>query len=70
MEFKKPIDIEDSLNLSDFFSLVNSEKKRQKDEFTSIVGDLNLNNVFEEVTTLKKKNKIKKKERTKNFRII
>ena len=67
MEFKKPIDIEDSLNLSDFFSLVNSEKKRQKDEFTSIVGDLNLNNVFEEVTTLKKKNKIKKKKEQKTL---
>ena len=67
MEFKKPIDIEDSLNLSDFFSLVNSEKKRQKDEFTSIVGDLNLNNVFEEVTTLKKKNKIQKKKEQKTL---
>jgi predicted transcriptional regulator len=67
VEFKKPIDIEDSLNLSDFFSLVNSEKKRQKDEFTSIVGDLNLSNVFEEVTTLKKKNKIQKKKEQKTL---
>lgn len=67
MQPKKPINIEDSLNLSDFFSLVNSEKKKQKDEFNSIVGNLNLNNIFEEVTTLKKKTKIKKKKEEKTL---
>jgi len=58
----RPSDIEDTLDLSDFFSLVNTEKKRQKEEFSSIVSDLGLDSIFEEEKTLKKKNKIKKKK--------
>jgi predicted transcriptional regulator len=64
---KKPINIDDSLDLSDFFSLVNSEKKKKKEEFQSIVGDLNIESIFEEVKTLKKKNKIKKKKEEKTL---
>lgn len=50
------------IDLSDFFSSVSNEKKRKREEFNSIIGELNLDNVFEEVTTLKKKNKIKRKK--------
>lgn len=57
-------------NLSDFFSVVISEKKKKKDEFDSIVGDLDLNSIFEEVTTLKKKNKIKKKKEEKAIEVF
>lgn len=54
-------------DLSDFFKLVAEDKKKKKEEFDSIVGDLNLNSIFEEVTTLKKKNKIKKKKEEKTL---
>ena len=64
---KKPINIDDSLDLSNFFSVVNSEKKKKKEEFQSIVGDLNIESIFEEVKTLKKKNKIKKKKEEKTL---
>jgi hypothetical protein len=64
---KKSINIDDSLDLSDFFSVVNSEKKKKKEEFQSIVGDLNIESIFEEVKTLKKKNKIKKKKEEKTL---
>ena len=63
----KSINIDDSLDLSDFFSVVNSEKKKKKEEFQSIVGDLNIESIFEEVKTLKKKNKIKKKKEEKTL---
>jgi len=55
------------IDLSDFFSSVSSEKKKKKEEFNSIVGELNLNSIFEEVTTLKKKTKIKKKKEEKTL---
>jgi hypothetical protein len=55
------------IDLSDFFSSVRTEKKRKKEEFNSIVGELNLNSIFEEVTTLKKKTKIKKKKEEKTL---
>lgn len=55
------------IDLSDFFSSVSTEKKKKKEEFNSIVGELNLNSIFEEVTTLKKKNKIKKKKEEKTL---
>jgi hypothetical protein len=64
---KKPINIDDSLDLSDFFSVVNSEKKKKNEEFQSIVGNLNIESIFEEVKTLKKKNKIKKKKEEKTL---
>jgi hypothetical protein len=53
--------------LSDFFKLLAQEKKQKKEEFNSLVGDLELNSLFEEVTTLKKKNKIKKKKEEKTL---
>jgi hypothetical protein len=55
------------IDLSDFFSSVSTEKKKKKEEFNSIVGELNLNSIFEEVTTLKKKTKIKKKKEEKTL---
>lgn len=64
---KNHININDSLDLSDFFSVVNTEKKKKKEEFQSIVGDLNIESIFEEVKTLKKKNKIKKKKEEKTL---
>ena len=67
---KKPINIDDSLDLSEFFSLVNSEKKKKKEEFQSIVGDLNIESIFEEVKTLKKKNIIKKKKEEKTLQFF
>ncbi len=70
MEHKKNITIGDNLNLSDFFSVVNSEKKKQKEEFKSIVGDLNLDSIFEEVITSTKKNKIKKKKEEKTLEVF
>ena len=54
-------------DLSDFFKLVAEDKKKKKEEFDAIVGDLNLNSIFEEVTTLKKKNKVKKKKEEKTL---
>ena len=53
--------------LSDFFNLISKQKKTKKEEFDAIVGDLNLNSIFEEVTTLKKKNKVKKKKEEKTL---
>ncbi len=67
---KKPINIDDSLDLSEFFSLVNSEKKKKNEEFQSIVGDLNIESIFEEVKTLKKKNIIKKKKEEKTLQVF
>jgi DNA-directed RNA polymerase subunit F len=55
------------IDLSDFFSSVSTEKKKKQEEFNSIVGELNLNSIFEEVTTLKKKTKIKKKKEEKTL---
>ena len=55
------------IDLTDFFSSVSTEKKKKKEEFNSIVGELNLNSIFEEVTTLKKKTKIKKKKEEKTL---
>ena len=52
-------------DLSDFFKLVAEDKKKKKEEFNAIVGDLNLNSIFEKVTTLKKKNKVKKRKKKK-----
>jgi hypothetical protein len=49
-----------NIDLSDFFSTISNEKKKKKEEFNSIVGEINLNNIFEEVSTLKKENKEKK----------
>ena len=46
--------------LSELFKLVVEDKKKKKEEFDSIVGDLKLDSVFEEVANLKKETKKKK----------
>ena len=46
--------------LSIFFNIIAEDKKKKKEEFNSIVGDLGLNSLFEEVSTLKKETKKKK----------
>lgn len=56
--------------LSDFFKVVAEDKKKRKEEFDAIVGDINLNSIFEEVTTLKKKTKIKKKKEEKTLEVF
>jgi hypothetical protein len=54
-------------NLSDFFQLIAEEKKQKKEEFDSLVGDLELNSIFEEVNTLKKINKEQKEKQEKTL---
>jgi len=49
-----------SQDLNDFFKLLAEDKKKKKEEFNSVVGDLGLNSLFEEVAVLKKENKKKK----------
>jgi hypothetical protein len=54
-----------SENLSDFFKLLAEDKRKKKEEFNSMVGDLGLNTLFNEFATLKKKEKEKKVEEQK-----
>lgn len=54
-------------DLSDFFKLIADEKKKQEDEFKSLVGDLPIDFVAEEVSSLKKKEKEKKKKEGKTL---
>ena len=49
-----------SENLSDFFKLLAEDKKKKKEEFNSVVGDLGLDTLFSEFAVLKKKEKEKK----------
>jgi hypothetical protein len=49
-------------DLSDFFKLVSEDKKKKKEEFDSVVGDLGLDSLFGEFAALKKKEKEKKVE--------
>ena len=35
-----------SEDLSDFFKLIAQEKKQKKEEFSALVGDLNLGDIF------------------------
>ena len=49
-----------SENLSDFFKLLAEDKKKKKEEFDSVVGDLGLDSLFSEVANLKKETKKKK----------
>jgi hypothetical protein len=46
-------------DLSDFFKLVVEDKKKKKEEFDSVVGDLELDSLFGEFAALKKKEKEK-----------
>lgn len=48
--------------LSDFFKLIAEEKKQKKEEFNSLIGDLELDSLFEEVSNIKKKSKGKPEE--------
>jgi hypothetical protein len=54
-----------SENLSDFFKLLAEDKKKKKEEFDSVVGDLGLDSLFGEFAALKKKEKEKKVEEQK-----
>ena len=54
-------------DLSDFFKLIAEEKKKQDDEFKSLVGDLGIDFVVEKVSSLKKKEKQKKKKEEKTL---
>jgi hypothetical protein len=60
-----------SSELNDFFKLLTEDKKKKKEEFDSVVGDLGLDSLFSEFATLKKKEKEKKvKEQKKEESII
>lgn len=48
-------------DLSDFFKLLSQEKRRKKEEIDSIIGDLQLESVFHEVSNIKRQTKRKKK---------
>jgi hypothetical protein len=54
-----------SSELNDFFKLLAQDKKKKKEEFDSVVGDLGLDSLFNEFATLKKKEKEKKVEEQK-----
>lgn len=53
--------------LSDFFKLLSQEKKRKKEEFNSLIGDLKLDSLFEGVSDIKKENKEKKEKEQKTL---
>ncbi len=53
--------------LSEFFKLLSEEKKKKKEEFNSLIGDLQLDSLFEEVSSIKKKSKEKKKKEQKTL---
>jgi hypothetical protein len=59
-----------SEDLSSFFQLIAEEKKKKEEEFKSVIGDLNLDDIFEEVSTLKKKNKENKKKIEKQIKVF
>jgi hypothetical protein len=56
--------------LSELFKLVSEEKKRKKEEFESLVGDFGLDSIFEEVSVLKTKSKIKNKKGHKALKVF
>jgi hypothetical protein len=51
-----------SENLSDFFKLLAEDKRKKKEEFNSVVGDLGLDTLFNEFATLKKTREERKKQ--------
>jgi hypothetical protein len=59
-----------SSELSELFKLVAEEKKRKKEEYESLVGDLGLDSIFEEVSILKTKSKIKNKKGHKALKVF
>jgi hypothetical protein len=56
--------------LTELFKLVAQEKKQKKEEFESLVGDLGLDSIFEEVSILKTKSKIKNKKGDKALKVF
>ena len=46
--------------LSEFFNLLSQEKKKKKEKLRSLVGDIELDSVFEEISNIKKEDKEKK----------
>jgi hypothetical protein len=59
-----------SQDLNDFFKLLAEDKKKKKEEFDSVVGDLGLDSLFGEFAALKKKEKEKKVEEQKEQECI
>jgi hypothetical protein len=59
-----------SEDLSSFFQLIAEEKKKKDEEFKSVIGELNLDGIFEEVSTLKKENKENKKKIEKQIEVF
>lgn len=59
-----------SEDLSSFFQLIAEEKKKKEEEFKSVIGELNLDDIFEEVSTLKKENKENKKKIEKQIKVF
>ena len=59
-----------NLDLSDFFSTVSVGKKQKKEKTESIIGEINLDSVFEEVSVLKTKSKIKNKKGHKALKVF
>ena len=57
-----------SQDLNDFFKLLTEDKKKKKDEFDSVVGDLGLDSLFGEVANLKKETKKKKVQEQKTVK--
>lgn len=57
-------------DLSDFFNLISNEKKKKEEEFNSIIGELNLNPLLEEVSNIKKENKTKRKKEIKKLEVL
>ena len=56
--------------LSELFKLVAQEKKQKREECESLVGDLGLDSIFEEVSVLKTKSKIKNKKGHKALKVF
>jgi hypothetical protein len=59
-----------SEDLSSFFQIIAEEKKKKEEEFKSVIGELNLDDIFEEVSTLKKENKENKKKIEKQIQVF
>ena len=53
--------------LSEFFNLLSQEKKKKKEKLRSLVGDIELDSVFEEISNIKKEDKEKKEQEQKKI---